>query len=137
MIFNHSPIFLEPHIWGKHYWFVIETTILAMDTKEKPSREFVSFFLYSLQNTLPCPTCREHYQKYFQKNDIDKLLTSKKEILLWIYHLKKEIQNRNGKKFQFSTFESYIKDLEEKYITKKEETLYVPSISKEKNFKSL
>ena len=79
---------------------------------------------------------KNHYQKYFQKTDIDKILTSKKEILLWIYHLKKEIQNRNGKKFQFLTFESYIKDLEEKYIPKKE-NVEISSISKEKNFQSL
>ena len=64
-------------------------------------------------------------------------LTSKKEILLWIYNLKKEIQNQNGKKFQFSTFESYIKDLEEKYIPKKEETEQLSTISKDKNFKYL
>ena len=131
MIFNHNPIFLEPHLWGKHYWYVIETTILAMDTKEKPSREFISFFLYSLQNILPCPTCREHYQKYFQKNDIDKLLLSKKSIFLWIYNLKKEIQERNGKTFHFTSFEDYIKDLEKKYIIKEESKDTVS-----KNFKS-
>lgn len=137
MIFNHNPIFLEPELWGKHYWYVIETMILAMDTKQEPSREFVSFFLYSLQNILPCPTCREHYQKYFQKSNIDNFLKSKKEILLWIYNLKKEIQNRNGKKFHFTSFEDYIKDLEEKYISKKDENIKSIKSHKETNFKPL
>lgn len=132
MIFNNNPIFIEPHLWGEHYWYVIESVIISMDTKEKPSREFVSFFFYSLQNILPCPTCREHYQKYFQKYDIEKILTSKKKLFLWIYNLRNEIQKRNGK--SFISFETYLKELEKKY-NPKEENNSKPTI--ENNFQSL
>ena len=76
---NHSPIFIEPELWGKQYWYVIETIILSMNNKEKFSRESTRLFFFTLQNLLPCPTCREHYQEYYRKNNIDHYLQSKKK----------------------------------------------------------
>lgn len=117
MILNHNPIFIEPELWGKHYWYVIETMILSMDSKEIHSRESLRLFFYALQNLLPCPTCREHFQDYFRKHNIDKYLDSKKKMFLWIYQLRKEIQIRNKK--SFPTFEEYLYKIKELPIQEK------------------
>ena len=117
MILNHNPIFIEPELWGKHYWYVIETMILSMDSKEIHSKESLRLFFYALQNLLPCPTCREHFQDYFRKNNIDKYLVSKKKMFLWIYQLRKEIQIRNKK--PFPTFEEYLYKIKEIPIQEK------------------
>ena len=116
MILNHNPIFIEPEIWGKHYWYVIETIILSMDNKEIISKESLRLFFYSLQNLLPCPTCREHFQLYFKKNNIDKYVDSKKKMFRWIYELRREIQIRNKK--PYPTFEEYLKKINHELINK-------------------
>lgn len=130
MILNHNPIFIEPELWGKHYWYVIETMILSMDNKEIDSKESIRLFFYTLQNLLPCPTCREHFQDYFRKNDIDKYLSSKKKMFLWIYQLRKDIQIRNKK--PFPTFEEYLYKINQ--IPIKEKTIEKNTIQ---NFTSL
>ena len=117
MILNHNPIFIEPELWGNHYWYVIETMILSMDSKEIHSRESLRLFFYALQNLLPCPTCREHFQDYFRKHNINKYLDSKKKMFLWIYQLRKEIQIRNKK--SFPTFEEYLYKIKEIPIQEK------------------
>lgn len=111
MILNHNPIFIDPELWGNYYWYVIETIILSMDNKEIYSKESIRLFFYSLQNILPCPTCREHFQSYFKKNNIDKYIDSKKKMFLWIYKLRKEIQIRNKK--PYPTFDEYLKKINE------------------------
>ena len=106
MIINSEPIYIDPELWGSHYWYVIETMVLSLDTKEIYSTESLRLFLFSLQNLLPCPICRSHFQDYFQNNDFEKYASSKKKILLWIYQLRKEIQIRNNK--TYPSFEEYI-----------------------------
>lgn len=128
MILDHNPVFIEPEIWGKHYWYVIETMILSMDTQEIISKESLRLFFYSLQNLLPCPVCREHLQIYLEKNDIDKYIDTKKKIFLWIYQLRKEIQIRNKK--PYPTFEEYLKKINHQIISE------TPS-GESKNFISL
>ena len=123
MILNNNPIFIDPELWGNHYWYVIETIILSMDNREVYSKESIRLFFYSLQNLLPCPTCREHFHFYFKKNNIDNYIHSKKKMFLWIYQLRKEIQIRNKK--PYPTYEEYLQKIDEiplKYNNKKKET---------------
>lgn len=102
---SNDPIFLEPHLWGQHFWFAIECVILAMDVKEKASKESVYLFLMSLQNTLPCPDCRNHYQDFCYKNDPKQFLHSKETLFRWIYALQREINSRNNKpSVDFNTY---------------------------------
>lgn len=122
MILNTSPIFIEPEIWGEKYWYVLETVILSMDNKEKNSKDSLILFFYSLQNLLPCPDCREHFQDYIEKNNIEKYIHSKEKMFFWIYQLRKEIQIRNKK--PFPSFQEYLLKIK-KYNVKKQKPNYI------------
>lgn len=112
-MFSEEPKFIDPPLWGNHFWVSIESVILAMDTKEKNSVDSVYMFLMSLQNTLPCPTCRGHYQEYCKKYKVEECIYDKNLLLGWIYRLQKEIQERNGK--TMIEYSSYIETLKEKF----------------------
>lgn len=113
MMFQKESIFIDPPIWGKHFWAAIESIILAMDTTETHSVDSVYLFLLSLQNTLPCPTCRTHYQDYCSRFDLKHYIFDKKLMFEWIYHLQKEIQKRNNK--PIIDFKTYMKNIKTKF----------------------
>jgi len=111
-----QPVFFQPEQWGRHFWYTVECTIFSMDNNYESSKEFVYLFFYALQNTLPCPECREHYQNYFQKNDLKSLLDSKEKVFHWVYNLRKDINTRLGVKN--ISFSDYQKELEKKFHLK-------------------
>lgn len=113
MMFQKESIFIDPLIWGKYFWATIESIIVAMDTTESQSVDSVYLFLLSLQNTLPCPTCRLHYQDYCSRFDLKEHIFDKKQMFQWIHNLQKEIQERNNKPMM--DFDTYTKTIEEKF----------------------
>lgn len=112
-MFNDEPVFIDPPIWGNHFWVSIESIILAMDTKEKNSVDSVYMFLMSLQNTLPCPTCRNHYQNYCSRYKLNNYIYNKKLMFHWIYRLQKEIQERNQK--TMVDYPTYLENIKKKF----------------------
>ena len=115
-MFKNIPVYIDPEIWGKQYWFVIETIVISMDPSELNSKEFIYLFFYSLQNILPCPICREHYQSFFQKHDIKKSMDSKLSLFRWIHNLRNEINTHNKKKIiSFSEYHEYLESTYSKF----------------------
>lgn len=112
-MFQNEAIFLDPPLWGTHFWVSIESIIIAMDTTEKNSIDSVYLFLMSLQNTLPCPTCRLHYQNYCSRFDLKKYIHNKQLLFKWLYNLQKEIQTRNNK--SMISYEIYIQTIKSKF----------------------
>ena len=113
---NPKPSFIEPEEWGHYFWSTIESVIISMDSSDDSSKEFVYLFLYTLQNILPCPECREHYQNYFGKHNVKQVLHSKEKVFEWLYFLRKEINDRKQK--PSISFERYKDTILEKFHLK-------------------
>lgn len=107
--------FINPVHWGPCFWSSIESVILSMDTKDEMSKEYVYLFLYTLQNVLPCPDCREHYQDYFSKYNVKEKMSRKEDLLKWIFQLRVKIKKDNKERFD-QTFPQYLKSLEHKFF---------------------
>ena len=84
-----------------------------MDFSDINSIENTYLFMVSLQHILPCPTCREHYQKYLEEKNIQKYFESKRKLFYWIFKLQNEIKTRNGEKL-VPNFEYYLRDVYKK-----------------------
>jgi hypothetical protein len=112
-MFHKESTFIDPPIWGKHFWTAIESIIISMDIAESQSVDSVYLFLISLQNTLPCPTCRLHYQDYCSRFSLKENIFDKKLMFQWIYNLQKEIQQRNNR--PMIDFDTYMENVKTKF----------------------
>lgn len=108
IIVDNKPIYLEPEDWGFKFWYAIESVIISMDFSDMNSIESVYIFMTTLQHILPCSTCREHYQEFLEKNNLQKYFESKRKLFYWIFKLQNEIKERNGDK-PFTHFEYYLR----------------------------
>ena len=111
MVFESDPYFMEPEYWGPFFWKTIESVVCSMNEHDEISKEYVYSFFYSLQNVLPCPTCRQHYQDFFSSHDLRQVLDQKKKIFQWVYKLKMDIRRRNESSVHYS-FDDYMIDIE-------------------------
>ena len=88
---------MEPKIWGPPAWIFLHS--ITFQYPEYPTdiekQKYYTFF-HSLKNVLPCPNCREHYQRNFDKLQID--LESRKGLIEWLIDLHNEVNMKNGKK---------------------------------------
>jgi len=109
-----KPQFINPVLWGSSFWSSIESVILSMDTKDDVSKEYVYLFLYTLQNVLPCPNCRDHYQTYFSKTNVKEKCNNKEQLLKWVFDLRVKIKKENKESFE-QTFPQYLQSLEQKF----------------------
>ena len=58
-------------------------------------KENYKHFFNSLQNILPCPKCREHYQKNIQ--DLPIQLNSRDELIQWLINIHNNVNKLNNK----------------------------------------
>ena len=55
---------MEPNLWGPDTWKFLHILTL----KSQASYDTLTQFFYHLQYLLPCPTCRDNYQKHYQQS---------------------------------------------------------------------
>lgn len=90
---------MDPKIWGPICWkfleCVAETYPNYPDIEE---RENMRNFLIYLGKVLPCPMCRENYEKKLQVMPInEKVLSNSKNLKKWITNLRDKIKRENKK----------------------------------------
>ena len=98
--------------WGPSAWLFLHSVSFQYpeDPTDQDKNNYKIFF-ESLQNILPCPNCREHYQKNIQENPMN--LESRESLIKWVIELHNIVNQKNSKK-EYSYDE--VKDLyESKY----------------------
>lgn len=120
ILITDNAVYLDPDIWGAKFWFVIESVLLSLDIFDIQSVENTFLFLSSLKHTIPCPTCRQHYQNYMQKNDIQDVFKSKKKLFFWIFKLQNQIKKRTNRK-PFRNFTEYLDIVKKKFNLRDDE----------------
>lgn len=118
-VIDHA-VYFDPEIWGAKFWFAIESVLLSCDISDVESVENTYLFLISLQHTIPCPTCRKHYQHYIKYNDIQELFESKRKMFFWLYKLQNKIK-KTVKKKPFPSFRDYLKVVKNKFDLREDE----------------
>jgi len=83
--------------WGPAAWLFLHS--VSFQYPENPNdqdKNNYKIFFESLQNILPCPNCREHYQKNIQENPMN--LGSRESLIKWVINLHNAVNKKNSKK---------------------------------------
>ena len=83
--------------WGPSAWLFLHS--VSFQYPENPTdqdKNNYKIFFESLQNILPCPNCREHYQKNIQENPMN--LESRESLIKWVIDLHNLVNQKNSKK---------------------------------------
>ena len=89
---------LPPTVWGPLFWHTIH--IVALGYPQDPTyaqKRSAKEFYESLGFLIPCPVCREHYQKHLQKIPITPHLDRRDDLFKWTVQLHNEVNALLGK----------------------------------------
>lgn len=101
--------------WGPSAWVFMHS--IAQRYPHKPSdieKQHAKDFYTSLDTLLPCKTCKISYKKFIQILPIDHFLSSRKDLILWIYTIHNFVNYKlikQGKDIEIPT----IKEIYRKY----------------------
>ena len=87
---------MNNNIWGPSAWLFLHS--ITFQYPEEPTmadKENYKQFFNSLQNILPCPKCRDHYQKNIQDFPIQ--LNSRDELIQWLINIHNNVNQSNNK----------------------------------------
>lgn len=92
---NISPSNWGPKVWDAMYYIAIGYPIKANINDMNSARSFYT----SLENLLPCGSCRMHYSDLLQKYPLkDQNLNSRFTLLDWIININNKINEKLNKK---------------------------------------
>lgn len=83
---------IDPKFWGPLTWrlmFIFGLSYPINTPSPTLKKQYKDFYL-SLQHLLPCPVCRDGFQKFLTKHPIDRHLNSVKDLLVWLCMLYNE-----------------------------------------------
>jgi len=87
-----------PVVWGPLFWHTIH--IVALGYPANPTyghKKAAKEFYESLAFLIPCPVCREHYEKHLQKNPLTPHLDRRDDLFRWTVNLHNEVNESLGK----------------------------------------
>jgi hypothetical protein len=87
---------MDPNIWGPSGWLFLHTITLMYPENPNPieQKQYYDLF-HSLQYTLPCPSCREHYSESLKKFPIK--LNTREELVEWLVMIHNQVNISDGK----------------------------------------
>ena len=82
---------MDPEVWGPHGWqFLHSITLAYPDNPTLEDKNNHTQFFNSIQNILPCQSCRDHYSLSLQELPVEQHLENKESLFRWLV----DIHNR-------------------------------------------
>jgi len=113
-----EPINMPPQIWGPIFWATLH--IASLGYSDKPTdrqKANMKAFYESMVDVLPCPICRNHYEQNLEEMPLGEALTSRVELIKWVFEMHNRINVQLGKR-EF-TFEEFIESMRHLEMSKK------------------
>lgn len=83
---------MNNNIWGPKAWFFLHTiTFNYPDNPSNNDKKNYKNFFESLQFTLPCKVCKEHYINHIKDYPIDNYLDTKETLVNWLIIIHNEV----------------------------------------------
>ena len=83
---------MNNNIWGPKAWFFLHTiTFNYPDNPSNNDKKNYKNFFESLQFTLPCKVCKEHYINHIKDYPIDNYLDTKENLVKWLIIIHNEV----------------------------------------------
>ena len=92
-----TTVYLDPKIWGPHYWFTLHTIALCYpehpnDVTKKTYYEFIQ----NLPLFMPIQQIGNGFTKFLDKYPVTPYLDSRESFIKWMYFIHKEVNKSLG-----------------------------------------
>jgi Mitochondrial sulfhydryl oxidase involved in the biogenesis of cytosolic Fe/S proteins len=84
---------INPKVWGPHAWKFLESVVEGYG-KNPSYEDMVNFrdFFELLQDTLPCPVCRDNFRKHLRNYPLTKsVLQNKYTLMHWLNKIRRAV----------------------------------------------
>lgn len=91
---NHA----DPRVWGPPYWYSLHNS--SMYYPLEPSalvRETIKGRIKAIPFEIPCNTCRHHATAFIQEYDLDKVVSSREDLIKFYTDFHNQVNRRYGK----------------------------------------
>ena len=108
-----SSVYLDPKVWGPHYWFFIHT--VAMTYPVRPNAVTKKKYYELIQNLplfIPVENMSGEFSKLLDKYPVTPYLDNRESLIRWTHFIHNKI-NQKLEKPQISLNEFYVKYYEE------------------------
>lgn len=95
---SFPPIGMGPSVWGPIFWTTMHIVTLGYPgfPSEQEQTAAINFF-ESLQYTIPCPICKEHYKFNLEKMPVKDAVHNKQALIRWMFNVHNEVNKQLGK----------------------------------------
>jgi hypothetical protein len=108
-----STVYLDPKIWGPHYWFFIHTVAMTYPIRPNAvTKKKYYEFIQNLPLFIPVESMSGEFSKLIDKYPVTPYLDNRESLIRWTHFIHNKI-NQKLEKPQISLSEFYIKYYEE------------------------
>jgi len=105
--------YLDPKIWGPHYWFFIHTVAMTYPIRPNAvTKKKYYEFIQNLPLFIPVESISGEFSKLIDKYPVTPYLDNRESLIRWTHFIHKKI-NQKLEKPQISLSEFYVKYYEE------------------------
>ena len=91
-------MYMDPEIWGPHYWFVLHT--IAFQYPKKPTsiqKKVYHRLIYNLYEFLPNPSIKTSFSKMLEQYPVSPYLDTRDDFIKWMHFIHNKINERLNK----------------------------------------
>ena len=104
-----SSVYLDPKIWGPHYWFFIHTVAMTYPIRPNAiTKKKYYEFIQNLPLFIPVENMSGEFSKLLDKYPVTPYLDNRESLIRWTHFINNKI-NQKLEKPQISLSEFYIK----------------------------
>lgn len=108
-----SSVYLDPKIWGPHYWFFIHTVAMTYPIRPNAvTKKKYYEFIQNLPIFIPVENMSGEFSKLLDKYPVTPYLDNRESLIRWTHFIHNKI-NQKLEKPQISLSEFYVKYYEE------------------------
>ena len=108
-----SSVYLDPKIWGPHYWFFIHTVAMTYPIRPNAiTKKKYYEFIQNLPLFIPVENMSGEFSKLLDKYPVTPYLDNRESLIRWTHFIHNKI-NQKLEKPQISLSEFYVKYYEE------------------------
>lgn len=108
-----SSVYLDPKIWGPHYWFFIHTVAMTYPVRPNAvTKKKYYEFIQNLPLFIPVENMSGEFSKLLDKYPVTPYLDNRESLIRWTHFIHNKI-NQKLEKPQISLNEFYVKYYEE------------------------
>ena len=108
-----STVYLDPKIWGPHYWFFIHTVAMTYPVRPNAiTKKKYYEFIQNLPIFIPVENMSGEFSKLLDKYPVTPYLDNRESLIRWTHFIHNKI-NQKLEKPQISLSEFYVKYYEE------------------------